>query len=64
MAEALTILYQIYNSFLDLVFNRFELFTGVTIGWVLVSIVVFGLMISNILNLPRLSSGVRRSHNE
>lgn len=53
MSQALTYLYEIYTSFLDLVFNRFELFTNVTIGWIIVSIVIFGLMINNILNLPK-----------
>lgn len=53
MAEALTYLYQIYSSFLDLMFNSFEIATNVTVGWIIVVIIVFGLMINTILNLPR-----------
>lgn len=53
MSEALTYLYQIYSAFITLVFDTFELFANVTIGWVLVVIMLFGLMIGSILNLPR-----------
>lgn len=54
MADALTYLYQIYSGFLDLVFNRFELFPNVSIGWIAVVLVVFGLMISSVLNIPKM----------
>lgn len=53
MAQALTYIYQIYAKFLDLVFNQFEMFSGVTIGWVIVATIVFGLLINSILNLPK-----------
>lgn len=53
MTEALTYIYQIYEKFLDLVFNQFEMFSGVTIGWVIIAILVFGVMITSILNIPR-----------
>ena len=56
MSEALTYLYQIFSAFISLVFDTFELFANVTIGWVLVVIMLFGMMIGSILNLPR---GVR-----
>lgn len=59
MSEALGYLYEIYQSFLDLVFNRFELFPNVTIGWVGVVIVVMSMLIVSILNIPKLSKGVR-----
>ncbi len=53
MAQALNYIYQIYAKFLDLVFNQFQMFNGVTIGWVMVSTIVFGLLINSILNLPK-----------
>lgn len=59
MNEALGYLYEIYQTFLDLVFNRFELFPNVTIGWVGVVIVVMSMLIVSILNIPKLSKGVR-----
>ena len=60
MSEALTYLYQIYSSFLDLVFNQFELFTNVTIGWIGIVIMVMSMIIMSILNIPRLSKGFKK----
>lgn len=60
MQEGLTYLYQIYESFLDLIFNRFELFEGVTIGWIIIAVMVFGIMITSILNLPKTTPGVKK----
>lgn len=59
MSDALTYLYQIYQSFLDLIFNQFELFPNVTVGWVGVVIIVMSMIIVSILNIPRLSRGVK-----
>lgn len=59
MANALTYLYQIYTAFLDLVFNQFELFQNVTIGWVGVVIMVISMIIISILNIPKMSKGVK-----
>lgn len=59
MSEALTYLYQIYETFLNLVFNEFELFTNVTIGWIGVVIIVMSMIIISVLNIPKLSKGVK-----
>lgn len=59
MADALTYLYQIYSAFLDLVFNQFELFQNVTIGWVGIVIMVMSMIIISILNIPKMSKGVK-----
>lgn len=53
MNEALTYIYLIYSRFISLVFTDFALFNGVTIGWVLISVLVFGILIRSILNLPK-----------
>lgn len=57
MIDALTYIYYAYSKFLDLIFNQFQMFSGVYVGWVLISVLVFGILISSILNLPR---GVRK----
>lgn len=62
MAQALQYLYDIYSVFLDLIFNQFEIAQNVTIGWILIVIIVFGLMITNIMNLPK-SVNIKRSKN-
>lgn len=60
MAQALTYIYAIYTAFIGLVFDTFEIATNVTVGWVIVAIIVFGLMINNILNLPKSAPSVKR----
>lgn len=59
MTNALTYLYQIYSAFLDLVFNQFELFQNVTVGWIGVVIMVMSMIIISILNIPKMSKGVK-----
>lgn len=63
MTTALGYIYNIYTAFLNLVFNVFAISSGVTIGWIVITIIVFGLMINNILNLPKSAPSIRRSKN-
>ena len=53
MSEALTYLYYIFNKFNTFVFNDAVMFTGVTVGWVVVSIILFSMIIGSLLNIPR-----------
>lgn len=53
MAEALSYIYYIFDSFVDLIFNRLELFSNVSVGWILISISLFALLIRSVLNLPK-----------
>lgn len=53
MTEALGYLYYIYDKFIDLVFNRLEIVANVSIGWVIISVMLFSMLIRSILNLPR-----------
>lgn len=53
MSEALTYIYYIFDAFIDCIFDDLEIFPGVTIGWVLVSVILFSLLIRNVLNMPR-----------
>lgn len=53
MNQALTYLYYIFDSFIDLVFNRMEIASNVTIGWIMISITLFALIIRSVLNLPK-----------
>ncbi len=53
MSEALEYLYTIYNSMLDLLFNRFYMFEGVSVGWVAITVIIFSIVIRSILNVPR-----------
>lgn len=53
MSEALTYLYYIYDKFIVFVFDTMEIFEGVTVGWIVISLILFGLLIRSVLNVPR-----------
>lgn len=63
MADALNYLYQIFDGFINMVFNDFEIVNGVTVGWVAVSVIVFGILINSILNIPKGVQIGRQSNN-
>lgn len=66
MAEALQIFYQIYAMLVELFFNDIEIAANVTIGWVLVTVFIFSVLLRSLLNVPRASRSVRveRKDNE
>lgn len=53
MNQALTYLYYIYDKFINLVFNQLEIAQNVSVGWIIVAVIIFAMLIRNILNLPR-----------
>lgn len=53
MNEALTYMYYIFDRYVDFIFNGMQIVSGVTVGWVLVVIILFAMMIRSILNMPR-----------
>lgn len=53
MSVALNVIYSIYSNFLTLVFTTFDIGGGVTVGWVFIAVIVFGMLINSVLNLPR-----------
>lgn len=53
MTDALSIIYYIFNKFIDLIFDKFEIFPNVTIGWIMVAILIIAIMISNILSVAK-----------
>ena len=53
MTTALTYIYDIFDEMVNLMFNTCEISTNVTIGWIGVACLLFGMMIRSILNLPR-----------
>ena len=63
MSDAITLFYQILQILVSWIFNA-EIVTGVSIGWVFVSIIVFSLLIRNILNVPKRSTTFKVSKNE
>lgn len=53
MSDALTYLRYIFVKYVNFIFNDMVISDGVTVGWVAVSVIMFGLMIRSILNVPR-----------
>lgn len=62
MSEALNIIYEIYSAFIGMLFTTFDIGGGVTIGWVFIAVIVFGMLINSILNLPRSMSVMSVDH--
>lgn len=52
MSDALNIFRYILNKFIQLIFSDMTIENGVTIGWVIISIVVMGVLASSVLNIP------------
>lgn len=55
MTQASTNIYYFYSKFINYLFNVMEIQTGVTIGWIIVTCVVFGILINAILSIPKLT---------
>lgn len=53
MQEAITYLYEFYDQFVDFLFNDMEIVAGVTFGWVMIVIIIIGILLRNILAVPR-----------
>lgn len=53
MVQALRYLYDIYRAFISFIFNDMMIFTNVSYGWFMVAIFVFGVLIRNLLMLPK-----------
>ena len=58
MTDALNYLYYLFDSLISWIFNDAEFFPNVTIGWVIITCILFGMVIKSILNIPR---GIRRT---
>lgn len=56
MSTALEYIYSILSGFANFLFNQAFLFSGVSLGLVIVCIWVMGIIIRNVVNLPSKSS--------
>lgn len=52
MNNALTYIYYIFNKCLSFVFNDMLIAENVSVGWVCICLIVFGLLMGSILNIP------------
>lgn len=52
MENAINLFNYIFQKFIHMIFNDFEIQSGVTIGWIIITVILFGMLINNILNIP------------
>lgn len=57
MTDAISIFYSIFDKIYNLVFNQAVIVEGVSVGWVFIVVLIFGVIIRMLLNIP---SGVRK----
>lgn len=53
MSDALNLFFVIYKDLLGFVFNDMTIGTGVSVGWVAITCLVFGILIRSLLAVPR-----------
>lgn len=57
MGEAISLLFQIYSKFIDFIFDKAEILNGVTLGWIALSVLIFGVLIKSLMAVPSRSQG-------
>lgn len=53
MNDAIEIVYYIYQKMIDFLFNTAVIMPGVSLGWIAISVVVFGILVNSFLVVPR-----------
>lgn len=51
MSNAIDIFYYIFTQFINFFFNSYIL-EGVSLGWVVITCIIFGILIRSVLNIP------------
>lgn len=52
MVDAINLLFQIYLKFVDFIFDKAEILNGVTLGWIALSVLIFGVLIRSLMAVP------------
>ena len=63
MQDAITLFYQVFQILVSWIFSA-EIVSGVSIGWVFVSVAIFSILVRSILNVPRSSNSLNVSRKE
>lgn len=63
MQDAIILFYQMLHILVSWIFGA-ELVSGVTIGWIFVSVAIFSILVRSILNVPRSSNSLNVSRKE
>lgn len=60
MHDAITLFYQMLHILVSWIFDA-EIVSGVSIGWIFVSVAIFSILVRSILNVPRSSNSLNIS---
>ena len=52
MVDAINLLFQIYLKFVYFIFDKAEILNGVTLGWIALSVLIFGVLIRSLMAVP------------
>ena len=52
MNDAITVFFYVFNKIYNFLFNEALIEPGVSVGWIFVTVVIFGILIRTILNVP------------
>ena len=52
MVDAINLLFQIYLKFVDFIFDKAEILNSVTLGWIALSVLIFGVLIRSLMAVP------------
>ena len=63
MQDAITLFYQILQILVSWIFSA-EIVSGVSIGWIFVSVAIFSILVRSILNVPKSSNSLNVSRKE
>lgn len=63
MQDAITLFYKVLQILLSWIFSA-EIVSGVSIGWIFVSVAIFSILVRSILNVPRSSNSLNVSRKE
>ena len=56
MNDGITLVYYIFNHIIDVLFNKMEIVSGVTVGWILVSLMIMSIISHALLNIVSVKS--------
>lgn len=58
MNVAINVFYEIFRNLIVFVFNKMEIVEGVTVGWVLIVVIVFGILLGSLINVPKRAQSI------
>lgn len=63
MAQGIEVVYTIIQRLINLLFNEIYILNGVSLGWIVTTILIFSILFNSILNIPQglISSAIEKN---